>query len=77
MQEKHSCTVIELKEQIRRLKDTLTVTKMNSEDALRSLNQEREQEIKRMIDKSNAMLEEKVNIIINLPQNIQTRTNEN
>jgi hypothetical protein len=62
--------MIEMKEQIRKLKDLLTVTKMNSEDAMRQLNAEREQEIKRMIEKSNAMLEEKVNIIINLPQNI-------
>lgn len=66
-QEKSSCTIIELKELIRKLKDQLTVGKMNSEDAMRQLNNEREQEIKRMVEKSNAMLEEKVNIIINLP----------
>lgn len=69
--------MIEMKEQIRKLRDLLTVTKMNSEDAMRQLNVERENEIKRMIEKSNAMLEEKVNIIINLPQNIQAKTTDN
>ena len=40
---------------------------MNSEDEIRKLNAERENEIKRMIDKSNALVEEKTNLIINLP----------
>jgi hypothetical protein len=31
-----------LKEQIRKLKDTLTVAKMNAEDGVRQLNNERE-----------------------------------
>ena len=69
-QERFSCTIIELKEQIKKLKDQLTVGKMNSEDTIRQINQEKEQEIKRLQEKSNALLEEKVNIIINLPQNI-------
>ena len=76
-QERYSCTLLELKEQCRRLKDALTVAKMNSEDGVRQLNNERESEVKRMIEKSNALLEEKVSIIVNLPQNIQSKTNEN
>ena len=50
---------------------------MNSEDEIRKLNAERENEIKRMIDKSNALVEEKTNLIINLPQNIANKTADN
>ena len=40
---------------------------MSGEDNVRQLNNQREALIKRMIEKSNIMLEEKVNNIVNLP----------
>ncbi|KAL4466133.1 hypothetical protein ABPG74_004370 [Tetrahymena malaccensis] len=76
-QERQSCQIIELRSQVSKLKEQLSKDKMNSDEEIRKIQQERELEIKQMIEKSNQLLEEKASMILNLPNNLQNKTNEN
>lgn len=76
-QEKYSCQILELKEQIRQLKEKIQQSKMQSENDLNKLNKERDNELKMMNERNTQMLEEKVSLIMNLPQQIDKKTNEN
>lgn len=76
-QERQSCLIIELREQVKRLKEQISGNKMQSDEEMRKVTSERESEIKSMIEKSNSLLEEKASMIINLPSTIQNKSNEN
>lgn len=50
---------------------------MNAKSEIKQFQKDRDQDIKSLIERSNAILEEKVNLVFNLPQFITNKTQEN
>ncbi|KAM3128358.1 hypothetical protein pb186bvf_019548 [Paramecium bursaria] len=75
--ERLTSTLFEQKELQKKLKEQLSAQKINSDDTVRQLTAEKEQVVKRMIENSNNLLEEKISSILSLPQFAQTKSVEN
>ncbi|KRX00930.1 P-loop containing nucleoside triphosphate hydrolase [Pseudocohnilembus persalinus] len=76
-EEENTRIKLEQSEIIKQMKDKLSQCKLQKDTELQKLNIEREKEMKEMIERSNQLLEEKANMILNLPQDLEKKTQEN
>ncbi|KAL4471997.1 hypothetical protein ABPG72_018499 [Tetrahymena utriculariae] len=75
--ELQKCQIIELKESLVNLKQQISSKEMNSKSDIKQFQKEKEQDLKNLIDRSNALLEERNNLVFNLPTFVQNKTQEN
>ena len=74
--EKHTREMIELKESIEFLRDTIAIDKSHTEHNVKSTLEIRTEELQRMLTHSHMLLEEKNKVINNLPFTMKYKQNE-
>lgn len=74
--ERQQCQIIELREKYKRLQEKQAEDKQKLEMAGQEKNQNMISLVKKELETHQKKIEEKVSVIINLPQNIQTKTQE-